>query len=156
MLSLKIGRSFSRRLTSVVIQVPERLTHVPLAMCLHANTTLARRHYSDDGKDDKFVNLDKYKVFKDDESSVILDVEEERALLESRLNDGSLDSDEDHDQFTGLNTSRESKHGRISVSIKQEYHDISIKKKINNLSHLHATSLKPPVSQNNKSRLTME
>lgn len=115
MLSLKIGHCLFRRLSSVVTQVPERVSHVSLPMCSHANTTLARRHYSDDGKDDEFVNFDKYKVFKDDESSVILDVEEERALLESRLNNGSLDSDEDHDQFSGLNTSRKSRHGRMRV-----------------------------------------
>lgn len=114
MLSLKIGRCLSRRLPAVVTRVPEYMSHVPLAVCSHTNTAVARRRYSsDDSKDDKFIESEKYKVFRDDESSVILDVEEERALLESRLSDGHLDSDEDRDQFAGLNTSREWKHGKI-------------------------------------------
>jgi len=64
-----------------------------------------RRRYSD-GDDVKFVESDKYKVFKDDESSVILDVEEERALLHSRRGDERSEYDE-IDQFAGFDPSRE-------------------------------------------------
>lgn len=63
------------------------------------------RRYSDD-KSGKFVNPENYKVFRDDDSSVILDVEEERNLLESQLGNEPLDFEE-IDQFEGLNTSRE-------------------------------------------------
>lgn len=62
------------------------------------------RRYSDD-KNDKPIKSDKYKVFKDDDSSIILDVEEERALLDSRIDDESLDFEE-IDQFAGFNKSR--------------------------------------------------
>lgn len=106
MLSLKIGRGLCRRLPAVVGRVPKRVSQAVPELSSPANTTEARRCYSDDGKDDKFVKSDKYKLFRDDESSVILDVEEERALLELRLDDGSSDLDEDHDQFAGLNISR--------------------------------------------------
>jgi len=58
----------------------------------------------DDG--DKFAKPDKYKVFKDDDSSVILDVEEERALLDSRLHNERPEYEE-FDQFAGFDTSRE-------------------------------------------------
>lgn len=44
-------------------------------------------------------------MFKDDDSSIILDVEEERALLDSQIIDEDLD--EEVDKFAGLNTSRE-------------------------------------------------
>lgn len=64
-----------------------------------------RRRYSDD-KSDKFVKPNNYKLFRDDDSSVILDVEEERNLLESQLGK-ELSEFEEIDQFDGLNMSRE-------------------------------------------------
>lgn len=70
-----------------------------------AGSAFRRRRYSDD-KSDKFVKPDNYTVFRDDESSVILDVEEERNLLESQLGDEPL-AFEETDQFEGLNTKRE-------------------------------------------------
>lgn len=98
MLSLKIARSFSRRLAAN--RVSERVVLRSPVVCSTTNTVI-RRHYSDG--DDKFVKPNKYKVFKDDDSSVILDVEEERALLDSQLDDEDLN---EIDQFAGFNTSR--------------------------------------------------
>jgi len=87
-------------------------------------TTLIRRSYGDRGNaigggrdggrgdddDDGFVKPGNYKVFKDDDSSVILDVEEERALLDSQLSADDSRSDFDEiDQFAGFDMSRELK-----------------------------------------------
>jgi len=61
----------------------------------------------DDDDDDGFVKPSNYKVFKDDDSSVILDVEEERALLDSQLSANDTCSNfEEIDQFAGFNVSR--------------------------------------------------
>jgi len=61
-----------------------------------------------DDDDDGFIKPRNYKVFKDDDSSVILDVEEERALLDSQLSADDIRSDFDEiDQFAGFNLSRE-------------------------------------------------
>lgn len=100
MLSLKIARSFSRRLAAN--RVTERVLRLP-AICSTTNTTV-RRRYSDG--DNKFVKPNNYKVFKDDDSSVILDVDEERALLDSQVIDEDLDK---IDQFAGFDTSRKYK-----------------------------------------------
>jgi len=85
-------------------------------------TTLKRRSYGDHGStigggrgggkgdddDDGFVKPGNYKIFKDDDSSVILDVEEERALLDSQLSADDTRSDFDEiDQFAGFDMSRE-------------------------------------------------
>lgn len=76
-----------------------------LASVGRAGSAVSRQRYSDD-KRDKFVKPDNYTVFRDDDSSVILDVEEERNLLESQLGDKPLDFQE-VDQFEGFNTKRE-------------------------------------------------
>jgi len=61
-----------------------------------------------DDENDRFIKPRNYKVFKDDDSSVILDVEEERALLDSQLSADDIRSDFDEiDQFAGFNLSRE-------------------------------------------------
>ncbi|XP_050426195.1 uncharacterized protein LOC126836650 [Adelges cooleyi] len=68
--------------------------------------TVPRQHYADrKGKDENFIKTssDKFKVFKDDDSMVILDIEEERALHEAEAD--SIDFTE-LDEFAGLNTSR--------------------------------------------------
>lgn len=101
MLSLKIARIFSRRLAAN--RVSERVLRSP-RICSTANTVV-QRHYSDGN--DKFAKPSKYKVFKDDDSSVILDVEEERALLDSQVVDEDLD---EVDQFAGFDTSRKYYH----------------------------------------------
>jgi len=87
-------------------------------------TTLIRRSYGDRGNavgggrdggrgdddDDGFVKPGNYKVFKDDDSSVILDVEEERALLDLQLSaDDSRSIFEEIDQNAGFDMSRELK-----------------------------------------------
>jgi len=87
-------------------------------------TTLIRRSYGDHGStvgggrdggkgdddDDGFVKPGNYKVFKDDDSSVILDVEEERALLDSQLSaDDTRSNFDEIDQFAGFDMSREFK-----------------------------------------------
>ncbi|CAH1731521.1 unnamed protein product [Aphis gossypii] len=116
MLSLKICRQLSRSLMAVgrcsILQ--SRLPSCGL--------TVIRRSYGDhsgtvgggrdggkgnDDEDDGFIKPRNYKVFKDDDSSVILDVEEERALLDSQLSADDIRSDfEEIDQFAGFNLSR--------------------------------------------------
>lgn len=96
----KVGWKLSRCLV-VVSRVSKRVLYSP-EYCSVTNTVVHRR-YSDDNE--KFVKSDKYKVFKDDDSSVILDVEEERALLDSQSTEDVVDFDE-IDKFAGLNTSR--------------------------------------------------
>lgn len=98
MFSSKIGLNLLRRLAA---------NRVCRRSAENVATVVCRR-YSNGGDDDdvKFIESDKYKVFKDDESSVILDVEEERALLHLRRGDERLEYDE-IDQFAGFNTSRE-------------------------------------------------
>uniref|UniRef100_A0A2S2Q871 Mitochondrial assembly of ribosomal large subunit protein 1 n=1 Tax=Sipha flava TaxID=143950 RepID=A0A2S2Q871_9HEMI len=97
MLSLKIAQSFSRHLAAN--RISKRVLRSP-PICSTTNTIVQRRYSNDD---DKFVKPNNYKVFKDDDSSVILDVEEERALLDSQVVDEDFD---EVDQFAGLDTSR--------------------------------------------------
>lgn len=97
----KVGWKLSRCLVEVN-RVSNRVLYSP-EFCSVTNLVVHRR-YSDDN--DKFVKSDKYKVFKDDDSSVILDVEEERALLDSQSTEEILDFEE-IDKFAGFNTSRE-------------------------------------------------
>lgn len=67
--------------------------------------TRTRRFGDDNGK---FVKTDsKYKLFRDDDSSVVLDVEEERALLDSQLDRERSEYDEVDDFFAGFDTTRE-------------------------------------------------
>lgn len=101
MFSSKIVSRLSRCLATKRI-VPDRVARLP-AFCSFVNSSTPR-YYSDDSSG-KFIKPDKYKVFKDDDSSIILDVEEERALLDSQIIDEDLD--EEVDKFAGLNTSRE-------------------------------------------------
>ncbi|XP_050527259.1 mitochondrial assembly of ribosomal large subunit protein 1 [Daktulosphaira vitifoliae] len=66
-----------------------------------------RQNSSSNKKNEEFIKTssDKYKVFKDDESMVILDIEEERALHEvdhRELNQDFFEKDE----FSGLNITR--------------------------------------------------
>lgn len=115
MLSLKIGRDLSKCLMTASRC---SLWQSRLPTC---RTTLIRRSYGDHGRttgggrdggrgsddDDGFVKPSNYKVFKDDDSSVILDVEEERALLDSQLSADDPHSDFDEiDQFAGFDLSR--------------------------------------------------
>lgn len=72
--------------------------------CSSLSSQVCRRY--SDGKNDKSIKSDKYKIFKDDDSSIILDVEEERALLDLQVDDEPLDFEE-IDQFAGFNTTRE-------------------------------------------------
>jgi len=116
MLSLKIGRDLSKCLITAG-RCSLWQSHLPTC-----RTTLIRRSYGDQGStvgggrdggrggddDDGFVKPSNYKVFKDDDSSVILDVEEERALLDSQLSADDTHSDFDEiDQFAGFDMSRE-------------------------------------------------
>jgi len=118
MLLLKTGRDFFKCL---VAAGRCSLLQSRLPTC---GTTLIRRSYGDHGStigdgrdggrgdddDDGFVKPGNYKVFKDDDSSVILDVEEERALLNSQLSDDNTRSDFDEiDQFAGFDMSRKLK-----------------------------------------------
>lgn len=118
MLSLKTSRDFFKCL---VAAGRCSLLQSRLPTC---GTTLIRRSYGDHGStigggrdggrgdddDDGFVKHGNYKVFKDDDSSVILDVEEERALLNSQLSDDNTLSDFDEiDQFAGFDMSRKLK-----------------------------------------------
>lgn len=102
MFSFKICRNLFR--FSIVERVSQQVLHFPVN-CLTAKSTFEIRRSYSDGDNDKFVKSEKYKVFKDDESSIILDVEEERALLDSQPSEEDLDFDET-DIFAGLNTSR--------------------------------------------------
>lgn len=102
MFPLKICRNLFR--CSVVNRVSRGVLHFPVTCSTAKSTSDVYRCYSDGGND-KFVKSEKYKVFKDDESSIILDVEEERALLDSQPAEEELDFGET-DMFAGLNTSR--------------------------------------------------
>lgn len=97
----KAGWKLSRGLTKVN-RVSKRVLYSS-EFC-SATNFVVNRCYSDDN--DKFVKSDRYKVFKDDDSSVILDVEEERALLDSQPTEEILDFEE-IDRFAGFDTSRE-------------------------------------------------
>jgi len=123
MLSLKTGRDL---LKCLVAAGRCSLLQSRLPTC---GTTLLRRSYSDHGStigggrgggrgdddDDGFVKPGNYKIFKDDDSSVILDVEEERALLDSQMSADDTRSDFDEiDQFAGFDMSRELKFQKTS------------------------------------------
>lgn len=113
---LKIGQNLSKCLVAVGRY---SLLQSRLPMC---GPTVIRRSYVDHGNnvgdgrngsrgydddDDGFVKAGNYKVFKDEDSSVILDVEEERALLDSQLTADDTRSDFDEiDQFAGFDMSR--------------------------------------------------
>lgn len=97
MFSLKNFLNLSRCLTVY----RKQCLRIP-SFCRVANISAICRNYSDN-KNDKFVKSDKYTIFKDDESSIILDVEEERALLDSQLTDENYD---EVNEFAGFNTSR--------------------------------------------------
>lgn len=85
------------------------------SFCSTANTSAICRNYSDD-KNDKFFKSEKYTVFKDDDSSIILDVEEERALLESQSTDDH--QFDEVDEFVGFNTSRKYNNTKQLYNIK--------------------------------------
>ncbi|VVC43944.1 Protein Iojap/ribosomal silencing factor RsfS [Cinara cedri] len=118
MFPLRTVFSLAKRLTAI--------SHIGTVNC-----TFYKR-YSDD-KSDKFVKPDNYKVFRDDDSSVILDVEEERDLLESQLGNETLDFEE-IDQFEGFNTSR-------GVSGVFEVEDITEVLKKNNAKDIFVVSI---------------
>ncbi|XP_060846729.1 mitochondrial assembly of ribosomal large subunit protein 1-like isoform X1 [Rhopalosiphum padi] len=116
MLSMKVCRDLSKCLVTVA-----RCSMLQSRLPTWGPTTI-RRSYGDhsgtvgggrnggkgnDDDDDGFVKPSNYKVFKDDDSSVILDVEEERALLDSQSSADDTRSDfEEIDQFAGFDVSR--------------------------------------------------
>jgi len=118
MLSLKIGRDLSKCLVAAgrcfLFQSRLPTCGITLIRQSYGNRGNAIGGGRDGGRgdddDDGFVKPGNYKVFKDDDSSVILDVEEERALLDSQLSaDDSRSGFDEIDQFAGFDMSRELK-----------------------------------------------
>lgn len=96
----KIGCKLTKHLVTNRMSAKQALSS---PVFLASWNSVCCRRFSD-GKNDNTVKSDKYKVFKDDECSIVLDVEEERAILDSQDSD-HLDFEE-IDQFSGLNKSR--------------------------------------------------
>jgi len=119
MFSLKIGRDLSKYLVAVGRCSLLKLRRPTCGPCVTQRTYGDRGSSvgsgrdggrGDDEDDDGFVKPSNYKVFKDDDSSEVLDVEEERALLDMKLSSDDTRSDFDEiDQFAGFDTSRELK-----------------------------------------------